>query len=106
MSNIRYETDGPVATLCLDRPEKLNAVTTDMLQAMTAALDEAAADDEIRVLVLRGEGRAFSAGFDLEWDENDPAANSAAAIREQLERDFASIMRSIDVEYLKEQRKD
>ena len=96
MSNIRYETDGPVATLCLDRPEKLNAVTTDMLQAMTAALDEAAADDEIRVLVLRGEGRAFSAGFDLEWDENDPAANSAAAIREQLERDFASIMRFWD----------
>ena len=96
MSNIRYETDGPVATLCLDRPEKLNAITEDMLRAMTAALDEAAADDAVRVLVLRGEGRAFSAGFDLEWDEPEDPEERAEAIRRELEFNFESIMRFWD----------
>jgi enoyl-CoA hydratase/carnithine racemase len=57
--------DGAVATMTLTRPDALNAITREMLLGLSAALDELAADDAIRVVVLTGEGRAFSAGVDL-----------------------------------------
>ena len=56
---------GPVLTLTLDRPEKRNALSADLVAALTAALGEAAADDAVRVVVLTGAGKAFSAGADL-----------------------------------------
>jgi 2-(1,2-epoxy-1,2-dihydrophenyl)acetyl-CoA isomerase len=59
---ILYERDNGVATLALNRPHKLNAFDGRMHEELHAALDDAAADDEIRCLVLRGEGRGFSAG--------------------------------------------
>ena len=58
------EREGAVATVRLNRPEKLNAFTFRMLAEMNAALDEVL-DDRLRVLVLTGTGRAFSAGDDL-----------------------------------------
>jgi len=51
--------------MTLTRPDALNAITREMLLGLSAALDELAADDAIRVVVLTGEGRAFSAGVDL-----------------------------------------
>src|SRR5258705_257363 len=54
-----------VATLTLNRPEKLNAFADDMREQLVAALDRVAALAEIRVLVLTGAGRAFSAGGDI-----------------------------------------
>jgi len=57
--------DGPVRTLTLDRPEALNALTPQLLTELAAALEVAAADDAVRVVVLTGTGRAFSAGVDL-----------------------------------------
>jgi enoyl-CoA hydratase/carnithine racemase len=57
---------GTVATVVLSRPEKLNALTPEMLVALGDALEALAADDATRVIVLTGEGRAFSAGVDLE----------------------------------------
>ena len=54
-----------VATLTLNRPEKLNAFKDDMRDALVPALDRVAADPEVRVLVLTGAGRAFSAGGDI-----------------------------------------
>ena len=61
------ETDGPVATFTLNRPARLNAVTPAMIDALDAALAAALADDAVRVIRLRGAGRAFCAGYDLEW---------------------------------------
>ncbi len=57
--------DGPVRTLTLDRPEALNALTPALLEELAAALGAAAADDAVRVVILTGSGRAFSAGVDL-----------------------------------------
>lgn len=54
-----------VATITLHRPEALNAITTTMLAELTHALEDAAKDDTIGVIVLTGTGRAFSAGVDL-----------------------------------------
>ena len=57
--------DGPVRTLTLSRPEALNALTPGLLTELGEALAEAADDVTVRVVVLTGEGRAFSAGVDL-----------------------------------------
>jgi len=63
---IIYETDGPLARITLNRPERLNAITLNMPDELEGALGEANANPQVRVIVLRGAGRAFCAGFDLE----------------------------------------
>lgn len=62
---IRQELDDGLLTLTLDRPDKANALTAAMLEALTDALDRAAAGG-VRALVLTGTGRVFSAGADLD----------------------------------------
>jgi len=66
-ATVRYELDGAVATLTLDRPERLNAIVPELIADLEAALDRAEADDAVRVLRLRGAGRAFCAGYDIDW---------------------------------------
>ena len=56
---------GPVGTITLNRPEKLNAVTPAMLTALDECLDRAEQDDTVRVLLISGAGRAFCAGADI-----------------------------------------
>ena len=68
MSNfvtIRLEVEGGIATLTLNRPDKLNAFNTQMMQEMIAAFDQTDADDSVRVVIVTGAGRAFCAGADL-----------------------------------------
>jgi enoyl-CoA hydratase len=77
MEELLYEADGPVATFTLNRPERLNAVTPRMIDELDAALARASEDDEIKVIRLRGAGRAFCAGYDLDW---------AAAEMERIDR--------------------
>jgi enoyl-CoA hydratase len=62
---VRYEVDGPVCTITLDRPEVANAQDTRLLDELDAAFDLADEDDDVRVVVLAGEGKHFSAGHDL-----------------------------------------
>jgi enoyl-CoA hydratase/carnithine racemase len=64
-SPVLVARDGAVATITLNRPDALNAVTIPMLEQLAAALDAATGDDSVRVVVLTGAGRAFSAGVDL-----------------------------------------
>ena len=64
-SGIQFSIEGPVATVTLDRPERRNAITTPMLSAMIFAVEEASADPEARVIVLRGAGTGFCAGDEL-----------------------------------------
>jgi enoyl-CoA hydratase len=72
------EDTGRVRVLTMNRPKALNALNSDLIEAMSAALAEAAADDGVSVLVLRGAGRAFCAGYDLNEDASDGLMDSAA----------------------------
>ena len=96
MALIEYTADGAIARIRLNRPKKLNAINAEMLDGLTAALDRAEADENVRVVLLSGEGRAFSAGFDL--DIGAPAAGVSLAehTRRELRRDFDLIMRFWD----------
>lgn len=67
MANILLEKKNGVATLTLNRPERLNSLTPKMVnEEIPAILDELAADDSVRVLVLTGAGRAFCTGGDVD----------------------------------------
>jgi enoyl-CoA hydratase/carnithine racemase len=65
--SVRYETEQGVATLTLDRPERLNAIVPELIADLEAALDRAEADADVRVVRLRGAGRSFCAGYDIGW---------------------------------------
>lgn len=65
MDSLLVSRDGAIATLSLNRPEALNAFTPDMLKALIAAIGALERDGQTRVIILQGEGRAFSAGVDL-----------------------------------------
>jgi enoyl-CoA hydratase/carnithine racemase len=62
---IRYETADNVLTLTLDRPDRLNAFTPRMGMELIEAFDRADADDDVRAIIVTGEGRGFCAGADL-----------------------------------------
>ena len=64
--NILYEKKGRVARITLNRPEHLNALSNALLTEMVTALKEAERDDEVGVVIIKGAGRAFSAGYDIE----------------------------------------
>jgi len=65
-STLKFERDGQVATLTLNRPEKRNAISTPMIEDLVAALGTAEADKSVRVVILTGAGKAFCSGMDLE----------------------------------------
>jgi enoyl-CoA hydratase/carnithine racemase len=62
---IAYEVDGPVATITLDRPDRMNAFTARMMKELVDAFDRVDADDGVRAVIVTGRGRAFCAGADL-----------------------------------------
>jgi enoyl-CoA hydratase len=93
---VRYELNGALAVLTLDRPEKLNAINATMVADLGRALDAAEADDEVLAVVLAGAGRAFSAGFDLDIDAGSTGEPDPQAVRRALHDDFAIIMRFWD----------
>jgi enoyl-CoA hydratase/carnithine racemase len=62
---VTFELDGRVAHIGLNRPDKLNAINTVMLDELRSRVDEAARQPEVKAIVLHGNGRAFSAGGDL-----------------------------------------
>jgi enoyl-CoA hydratase len=101
-STIRYELEGPLAWITLNRPDKLNAMSRAMVTELNRAMDAALGDEQVRVILVQGEGRAFSAGFDLEPQRRAPGApeptreEEVAALKRELREDFDLIMRFWD----------
>ena len=89
--NILYEKNKPfrrIASLTLNRPEKLNAMNQALLGEFGEALDDAGKDDEIRVVIIKGAGRAFSAGYDIAAGPTD---------RPDVEEDRQDLSQRIDL---------
>jgi enoyl-CoA hydratase len=70
-SLIHYEVTGPAARVTLNRPNKLNALSYALVDELRATLERARRDDKVKVVVLRGAGRAFSSGYDLREEVAD-----------------------------------
>jgi enoyl-CoA hydratase len=82
---IRYEVDGPVATITMDRPDVANAQDTTLIDELDAAFDAADEDDAVRVVVLAGNGKHFSAGHDLKALLSDEEPDKWRPMRETAE---------------------
>ncbi len=93
-AEVLYEVEGRIATVTLNRPDKLNAWTTLMGREVRAAMTEAAADDGVRVIVLTGAGRGFCAGADMGLlsglSGNAPSAEDAEAVVRRERTDGAA----------------
>lgn len=64
-NTIKYEVEDNILTITLSRPDKLNAFTGEMMAELIDAFDKADADDDVRAIIVTGDGRAFCAGADL-----------------------------------------
>jgi enoyl-CoA hydratase len=89
---ILFEKKGPVAILTLNRSDRLNALAPALVAEIGKCLDRIEADDDIRVVILNGAGRAFSAGFDLKHETGKPWG-TVDAVKPVLESYFAFLTR-------------
>jgi enoyl-CoA hydratase len=88
---IKVAIDGPVASLVFNRPDVLNAFHNEAMDVCVAVLKELGDDQRVRAILVRGEGRAFSAGFDMKASaERD--MSTVEHVRRQMERQFDFIM--------------
>jgi enoyl-CoA hydratase len=74
LETLLYETAGPIATITLHRPDRLNTIVPPMPDEFETAIRDATLDSAVKVIVLRGAGRSFCAGYDFgggfhQWDE-------------------------------------
>jgi len=72
MADVEVEVSNGILVATLNRPEKMNSLSPDLTAGLLAAIDRASADDDVRVMVLTGEGRAFCAGAEVS-SERAPA---------------------------------
>jgi enoyl-CoA hydratase/carnithine racemase len=84
---IAYEVADGIATITLDRPDRLNAFTVTMQRELCAALDQVDADPDVRAVVVTGRGRGFCAGADLggggaSFDHESDLAAASGVVRE------------------------
>ena len=86
--------EGPLARLRLDRPELHNAFDAALISTLTSALGQLADDAQVRVVVLEGSGRSFSAGADLNWMRGMASADEATNREDALA--LARLMRALD----------
>ena len=94
-SSVRYEVDDAIATITLDRPGALNALTVPMKDELLAAFRAVARDRAVRAVVLTGAGRAFCAGQDLRERLEPGAAPLAVELRERY-NPIVAAMRALD----------
>ena len=97
LNNLITETSGKILTITLNRPEKLNALTPNLLSELKMVLDKAAADDEVSVVIIKSMGRAFCVGYDLNeenWITSQYPANYPDGV--EIEQDKKDIMALLD----------
>jgi enoyl-CoA hydratase len=81
METLRTETDAGVRTIVLTRATEYNTITPQLRDELARAIDEADADHDVHVILLRAEGPAFCAGYGLDWSTQAQAAETDATAR-------------------------
>jgi len=94
--DLLYEKDGAIATITLNRPEALNAISLPMLSSLSAALRDADADEAIRVIVMTGAGRGFCAGLDLKVMFGAGTSGAPLGLRFDLPNSPPMVLRTTD----------
>ncbi len=93
---IDYSTGEGIARLVLNRPERMNAINTQLVTDLRSAVAAANDDSSVRVLILSGAGRAFCAGYDLEWGTKaEDASQRAMAGQWDPVRDYLGMSRNV-----------
>ncbi len=96
LETIDYSTDGAIARLTLNRPERLNAINAQMTADLRDAVIAANEDPTVRVLILSGAGRAFCAGYDLDWGTKaEDATQRSLAGNWDPVRDYQGMSRNV-----------
>ena len=100
-TTVLYETDGPVATITLNRPDRLNAMNRELMTTAVEVFEKAASDPAVRVLILTGAGKGFCAGGDLagfaggEFKQPQPIEQRIAELRRSMRT--SQILRESDM---------
>lgn len=97
LATVRLDRDGPLTWLVLNRPDRLNAMNGALLDDLSAALDSLADDKATKVVAIRGAGRAFCSGYDIERDEEEIAGlahRSVVEDRRRLEHNVEIFMKA------------
>jgi enoyl-CoA hydratase len=97
---VHVETRAGVRSIVLSRPEELNTITLALRDELAAAIDAADADDAVHVILLRAEGRAFCAGYGLDWGTQAMAAQAASERAWDIPADMAVMKTFVDT-YMK-----
>lgn len=87
---LRQDRDA-VATLTLNRPDKYNALSTELMDLIQQELDKLAGDSSVRAIVIAGSGKAFCAGHDLREMSDDPSPEAIQALFDQCSRMMVSL---------------
>lgn len=96
-TTIRVDVEGARATVTLDRPDVLNAISPTMLEELVEAFERLALDTATRVVVLTGEGRAFSAGVDLKsLGGRSLEGGAVGGVLDQPARRLIEVIRTMD----------
>lgn len=90
-------TEGKVRIITLARPEAFNTITPELAAELGAAIDEADADRGVKVILLRAEGKAFCAGYGLDWSTKAQAKEDASARKWDSMADFVMMSRFVSV---------
>jgi enoyl-CoA hydratase len=93
---VLYDAADRVATLTLNRPERLNAITSELIGDLREGLERAWAETEVRVILLRGAGRTFCAGYDIGWGAASMAEAEAEGAWDPI-ADYQMMSRFVDV---------
>lgn len=93
-TSLRIDRDGALATVRMSRPERHNAFDEALIEQLTLAFEELGRDPSVRVIVLAGEGKSFSAGADLDWMRR--AAEYGAEENRADARRLAAMLKAVD----------
>src|SRR5690606_29844183 len=91
LETVRQSRQGPVAIITIHRPDAMNSFNTELRRDLLAAFEQARDDSSVRVVVLHGEGRSFSAGADLKG-----SLATDRSVEEQLQLEYRPIFECIE----------